>query len=133
MFPVFVHFYLELVLEGFKDAAIHFFETYSPSLSPKHAADLKHLSSVTLPHHVAEDEKAQQFRTEKYVIRMSRSGFGLLLGWLMEGYGGEAAGIGEGFGGDSNKRGRATVRRIVNDRIDIDGTSVTQPFRSKSI
>lgn len=54
---------------------------------------------------------------------MSRSGFGLLLGWLMEGSGGEAMGAGEGFGGESNKRGRATIRRILNDRIDVDGES----------
>lgn len=44
-----------------------------------------------------------------------------MLGWLMEGSGGEAPGAGEGFGGDSNKRGRAAVRRILNDRINIDG------------
>lgn len=46
-----------------------------------------------------------------------------MLGWLMEGSGGEAMGSGEGFGGDSNKRGRAAVRRILNDRIDVDGES----------
>ncbi len=36
----------------------------------------------------------QRFRDEKYVIRMSRSGFGLLVGWLTEGVGGEASGAG---------------------------------------
>ena len=121
---MFVHFYLELVLEGFKDAASDFFASYASSLSPIHTTTLRHLSSILLPHHVNEDELAQRFRSKKYLVRMSRSGFGLLLGWLMEGSGGEAFGVGEGFGGDSNKRGRAAVRRIINDRIDIDGESL---------
>ncbi|KAG8934894.1 Transcription initiation factor TFIID subunit 5 [Tulasnella sp. 418] len=125
LFPVFVHFYLELVLEGFKEAAVTFYKTYAPSLSISHTNILQHLQTITLPHHVNEDELAQRFRSEKYVIRMSRSGFGLMLGWLMEGSGGEAMGAGEGFGGDSNKRGRAAVRRILNDRIDVDVTSAS--------
>ncbi|KAG9024941.1 Transcription initiation factor TFIID subunit 5 [Tulasnella sp. JGI-2019a] len=125
LFPVFVHFYLELVLDGFKTAASHFFETYSPTLVATHTSTLQQLSTITLPHHVSENELAQRFRNEKYVIRMSRSGFGLMLGWLMEGSGGEATGAGEGFGGDSNKRGRAAVRRILNDRINVDVTTAS--------
>ncbi|KAG8877972.1 Transcription initiation factor TFIID subunit 5 [Tulasnella sp. 332] len=133
LFPVFVHFYLELILDGFKTAATHFFETYSPSLMTTHTSTLQQLSTITLPHHVNENELAQRFRNEKYVIRMSRSGFGLMLGWLMEGSGGEAAGAGEGFGGDSNKRGRAAVRRILNDRINIDVTTASSTEVPESI
>ncbi len=119
-----MHFYLELVLEGFRDAAQEFFATHAPALMLKHTEVLDRLSAVTLPHLVAENELAQRFRSEKYVVRMSRSGFGLLLGWLMEGSGGEAMGRDEGFGGEASKKGRATVRRILNDRIDVEGSLV---------
>lgn len=53
---------------------------------------------------------------------MSRSGFGLLVGWLTEGVGGESAGAGEGFSGKRGKRGRAAVLRVVNNHLRFDGT-----------
>lgn len=52
---------------------------------------------------------------------MSRSGFGLLVGWLTEGVGGEASGAGEGFSGERGKRGRAAVMRVVNNHLRFDG------------
>jgi transcription initiation factor TFIID subunit 5 len=64
---------------------------------------------------------AQRFRDEKYVVRMSRSGFGLLVGWLTEGVGGEAFGAGEGFTGEMGKRGRVSVMRVVNNHLRFDG------------
>jgi len=52
---------------------------------------------------------------------MSRSGFGLLVGWLTEGFGGEALGSGDGFTGEKGKRGRAAVMRVVNNHLKFDG------------
>jgi transcription initiation factor TFIID subunit 5 len=52
---------------------------------------------------------------------MSRSGFSLLLGWLTEGFGGEALGAGGGFSGEKGKRGRAAVMRVVNNHLRFDG------------
>jgi len=52
---------------------------------------------------------------------MSRSGFGLLVGWLTEGYGGEALGSGDGFTGERGKRGRTSVMRVVNNHLRFDG------------
>ena len=98
-----------------------FFSTFSPSLSPVHEATLHHLSTLLLPIHVQSDEVAQRFRNEKYTVRMSRSGFGLLVGWLTEGFGGEAPGSGEGFAGEKGKRGRAAVMRVVNNHLRFDG------------
>ncbi|KAL6309885.1 TFIID and SAGA subunit [Sparassis latifolia] len=124
LFPIFCHFYLDLIQYGFKEAG-NFLSTFSPSLSPIHAATLHHLSTLLLPSHVQNDELAQRFRNEKYTIRMSRSGFGLLLGWLTEGVGGEAPGLGEGFTGEKGKRGRAAVMRVVNNHLKFDVTSST--------
>lgn len=101
--------------------ALRFYNVFSPSLSTSHFSILHHLSTLLLPAHVQNDELAQRFREEKYVIRMSRSGFGLLVGWLTEGVGGEASGSGEGFTGEKGKRGRQVVMRVVNNHLRFDG------------
>ena len=82
-----------------------FYTTFSTSLCPVHHSTLHHLSTITLPYHVQTDEITQRFRSEKYTVRMSRSGFSLLIGWLTEGFGGEPTGTGDGFSGDKGKRG----------------------------
>ena len=82
---------------------------------------LHHISTLLLPAHVQSDELAQRFRNEKYAIRMSRSGFSLLIGWLTEGFGGEGVGAGTGFSGERGKRGRAAVMRVVNNHLRFDG------------
>ncbi|KAG6898060.1 hypothetical protein C0992_006538 [Termitomyces sp. T32_za158] len=123
LFPIFCHFYLDLAQHGFKDAALRFFSTFSTSLSPSHNATLHHISTLLLPAHVQNDELAQRFRNEKFSVRMSRSGFGLLVGWLTEGVGGEALGSGDGFSGEKGKRGRAAVMRVVNNHLRFDVTS----------
>uniref|UniRef100_A0A0W0F5Q4 Putative TFIID and SAGA subunit n=1 Tax=Moniliophthora roreri TaxID=221103 RepID=A0A0W0F5Q4_MONRR len=123
LFPIFCHFYLDLIQHGYKDAALSFFSLFSPSLAPSHAATLHHLSTLLLPSHVQNDELAQRFRDEKYVIRMSRSGFSLLVGWLTEGVGGEGLGAGLGFSGEKGKKGRAAVMRVVNNHLRFDVTA----------
>ncbi|KAF9015089.1 TFIID and SAGA subunit [Cyathus striatus] len=114
---------LDMYRHGFKDAALRFFSTFSSSISLSHSHTIHHLSTLLLPIHVQNDELAQRFRNEKYAIRMSRSGFGLLVGWLTEGIGGEALGSGEGFTGERGKRGRAAVMRVVNNHLRFDVTS----------
>lgn len=101
--------------------ALRFYSTYSPSLAPMHHATLHHLSTLLLPSHVQNDDLAQRFKNEKYVIRMSRSGFSLLVGWLTEGVGGEATGAGEGFSGEKGKRGRSAIMRVVNNHLRFNG------------
>ncbi|KIM66256.1 hypothetical protein SCLCIDRAFT_1211492 [Scleroderma citrinum Foug A] len=125
LFPIFCHFYLDLVQKGFKEAGLRFHATFSPSLAPMHNVTLHHLSTLLLPSHVQNDELAHRFRSEKYVMRMSRSGFSLLVGWLTEGVGGEALGAGEGFSGERGKRGRAAVMRVVNNHLRFDVTNAS--------
>ncbi|KAJ7169812.1 TFIID and SAGA subunit [Mycena filopes] len=123
LFPIFCHFYLDLIQRGLKEAAIKFYSSFASSLAASHAATLHHISTLLLPAHVQNDEVAQRFRDEKYVVRMSRSGFGLLVGWLTEGVGGEAFGAGDGFTGEMGKRGRVSVMRVVNNHLRFDVTS----------
>ncbi|KAH9858088.1 TFIID and SAGA subunit [Lenzites betulinus] len=123
LFPIFCHFYLDLAQQGFREAAQDFYASFSSSLSNIHYSTLNHLSTITLPYHVQTDEVAQRFRTEKYTVRMSRSGFGLLVGWLTEGVGGEPTGSGEGFAGEKGRRGRAAVMRVVNNHLRFEVTA----------
>lgn len=101
--------------------ALDFFKTFSPSLEPMHSSTLHRLSTLRLPSHVQHDELANRFRNDKYVVRMSRTGFNLLVGWLTEGIGGEGTGAGVGFSGDKGKRGRSAVMRVVNNHLRFDG------------
>jgi transcription initiation factor TFIID subunit 5 len=103
--------------------ALRFFSTFSPPLSVKHTDSLHHLSTLLLPTHVQNDSLAQRFRSDKYSLRMSKSGFSLLIGWLTEGLGGEATGAGEGFSGDAGRRGRIAVMQVVNNHLTFDSTS----------
>lgn len=141
LYPIFCHFYLDLIQKGFKEAggwiayympmklssnsvnssAIRFYSAFAPALASSHNSTLHHLSTLLLPSHVQNDPLAQRFLNEKYIIRMSRSGFSLLVGWLTEGVGGEALGAGEGFSGEMGKRGRAAVMRVVNNHLRFDG------------
>lgn len=103
--------------------ALEFFKTFSPSLEHMHSSTLYRLSQLRLPTHVQNDDLANRFRNNKYAVRMSRTGFNLLVGWLTEGIGGEGAGAGTGFSGDKGKRGRAAVMRVVNNHLRFDGKS----------
>ena len=104
--------------------AQRFFQKYSPSFQQTHHTTLHHFSTLLLPAHVQKDELAQQFRNVKYVIRMSNTAFGLLLGWLTDGVSGEAFGSGAGFNGEKGKRGRSAVMRVVNNHLKFDGKPI---------
>ncbi|KAH9950423.1 TFIID and SAGA subunit [Amylocystis lapponica] len=90
LFPVFCHFYLELIQLGYKEAALKFFSRFSPALAPVHSTTLHHLSTLLLPSHPP--------------------GFGLLIGWLTE----------VGFSGEKGRRGRTAVMRVVNNHLRVD-------------
>ena len=72
------------------------------------------LSSIRLASHVSESEEATRWRHERYGVRLSERGWGLLLGWLQ---GGGLAGSIEG----TEARGRDRVLAIINERVKVDG------------
>lgn len=90
-----------------------------------HSSILSRFQKLHLPIHVQNDELANRFRTVKYAVRMSRTGFNLLVGWLTDGIGGEGSGAGVGFSGDKGKRGRAAVMRVVNNHLRFDGNIIS--------
>ncbi|KAF8309761.1 WD40 repeat-like protein [Clavulina sp. PMI_390] len=126
LFPVFCHFYIELISQGFKESGLQFYEEHADPLREQHANDIHHLSSLLLPSHVAMSSFAQRLRSEKYVLRMSRAGFALFVGWLTEGTGGEGMGSGEGImtGREgAGRRARFTVLKIVHGSLKFDVTN----------
>ncbi|KAF9787257.1 TFIID and SAGA subunit [Thelephora terrestris] len=123
LFPIFCHFYLDLIQAGYKDAGRSFYNHFSPQLMTSHRPTLHHLSTLTLPAHVQNDDLAQRFKSEKYVVKMSRSGLSLLIGWLTEGSSGEGTGAGIGFSGETGKRGRSATLGVVNNHLRFDVTT----------
>ncbi|KAK4693020.1 transcription initiation factor TFIID subunit 5, partial [Phenoliferia sp. Uapishka_3] len=113
LLPLFVHSYLDLVLVGYREAANQFLTRFSPD----HAAQSPHiitmLSSIRLASHVSESEEATRWRQERYAVRLSERGWGLLLGWLQ---GGGLQGNIEG----TEARGRDRVLAIINERVKVD-------------
>ncbi|PWN25119.1 WD40 repeat-like protein [Jaminaea rosea] len=124
LLPLFVHSYLDLVEMGLDAAAASLLALHGDSLLPLHPGLLAHLRSVTRRVHMGADELVQRFRAERYVLKMSQTVFGLLLGWLTDGTGPVAsAGAGEGVGGNEAEppatRGRLAMLRIINERCRI--------------
>lgn len=72
------------------------------------------LSAIRNASHVSESEEATRWRQERYHVRLSERGWGLLLGWLQ---GGGLAGSIEG----TEARGRDRVLAIINERVKVDG------------
>ncbi|CEQ42293.1 SPOSA6832_04096, partial [Sporobolomyces salmonicolor] len=113
LLPLFVHSYLDLVLSGYREAADHFLNRFSPDHAAQYPSLLRLLSSLRLREHVSENEQALRWRQERYHVRLSERGWGLLLGWLQ---GGGLAGSVEGTEG----RGRDRVLAIINERVKLE-------------
>lgn len=114
LLPLFVHSYLDLVLIGCRDAADHFLKRFASDHDAQYPTLVRWLASLRNPTHVAENETAKRWRSERYHVRLSERGWGLLLGWLQ---GGGLAGSTEGTEG----RGRDRVLAIINERVKVDG------------
>lgn len=126
LLPLFVHSYLDLVLVGYRDAADHFLARFAPDHQPLYPGLVRLLASLRLATHVAENEQAMRWRHERYHVRLSERGWGLLLGWLQ---GGGLHGASEGTEG----RGRDRVLAIINERVKVDGASTSLPLPSLNL
>ncbi|KAI9143777.1 WD40-repeat-containing domain protein [Paraphysoderma sedebokerense] len=82
LYPIFIHAYLDLVNKGLKTEATHFFDHYKTDHVELHLHDLQIFSAIQEPMHLQENELAQNFRNNKYVVRMSKYSFQLLISFL---------------------------------------------------
>ena len=108
-----MHSYLDLVILNYRDAADAFLARFVSDHEAQSPHTVKLLSSIRLASHINESSEASRWRRERYVVRMSERGWGLLLGWLQ---GGGLAGSVEGTEG----RGKDRMLAIINERVKVD-------------
>ncbi|XP_022195379.1 transcription initiation factor TFIID subunit 5 [Nilaparvata lugens] len=72
LYPVFVHMYLELVYNSHESQAIRFMEKYGRDQEDYYQDDVKRLSQVTKKDHMKGNELTDTFKSNEFIIRMSR-------------------------------------------------------------
>uniref|UniRef100_A0A2I3LZN6 Transcription initiation factor TFIID subunit 5 n=1 Tax=Papio anubis TaxID=9555 RepID=A0A2I3LZN6_PAPAN len=83
-YPLFVHMYLELVYNQHENEAKSFFERFHGDQECYYQDDLRVLSSLTKKEHMKGNETMLDFRTSKFVLRISRDSYQLLKRHLQE-------------------------------------------------
>jgi hypothetical protein len=86
LFPVFVHFYLDLLSSSHTDTALTLFSRHKDSVRSGHGSELKELSELTSPHHLHASPLVNKFRKQKFSLRMSSVAFHLLMQFLQVRY-----------------------------------------------
>ncbi|GAB5585488.1 Transcription initiation factor TFIID subunit 5 [Umbelopsis nana] len=84
LFPIFVHSYLDLISKKLYEQAKHFMDTYKHDHLELHTPDINRLATITNESHVQENELAQIYRQNKYIMRMSSVPFELFLNYLQD-------------------------------------------------
>jgi transcription initiation factor TFIID subunit 5 len=78
LYPVLVHMYLELVYNGHTEKAINLMKKFGPEQDPYYQEDLRKLSLVTKRDHMNGNELTDTFKSNQFIIRMSRDTLSLL-------------------------------------------------------
>lgn len=78
LYPVFVHMYLELVYNGHTEKAISFMKKFGPEQDSYYQDDLKKLALVIKRDHMNGNELADTFKSNQFIIRISRDTLSLL-------------------------------------------------------
>ncbi|XP_053548425.1 transcription initiation factor TFIID subunit 5 [Bombina bombina] len=83
-YPLFVHMYLELVYNQNENEAKAFFEKFHGDQECYYEDDLRILASLSKKEHMKGNETMLDFRTSKFVLRISRDSYQLLKRHLQE-------------------------------------------------
>ncbi|KAM4702591.1 transcription initiation factor TFIID subunit 5 [Rhinophrynus dorsalis] len=83
-YPLFVHMYLELVYNNHEPEAKSFFEKFHGDQECYYEDDLRILASLSKKEHMKGNETILDFRTSKFVLRISRDSYQLLKRHLQE-------------------------------------------------
>ncbi|KAB0795862.1 hypothetical protein PPYR_09695 [Photinus pyralis] len=78
LYPVLVHMYLELVYNGHTEKAIDLMQKFGPDQDLYYQDDLKKLALVTKRDHMNGNELTDTFKSNQFIIRMSRDTLSLL-------------------------------------------------------
>ncbi|KAI8903095.1 WD40-repeat-containing domain protein [Gorgonomyces haynaldii] len=83
LFPLFVHCYLDLVQRNYRQDAIDFYQRFKEEHTVENKQQVQRLEGV-INDFVQENELVQNFRQNKYGVKMSRYSFELLLSFLQD-------------------------------------------------
>ncbi|XP_016124765.1 transcription initiation factor TFIID subunit 5-like isoform X1 [Sinocyclocheilus grahami] len=83
-YPLFVHMYLELVYNNHETKAKAFFDKFSGDQECYYQDDLRILCGLTKKEHLKGNEVLLDFRTSRFVLRISRDSYQLLKRHLQE-------------------------------------------------
>lgn len=84
LYPVLVHMYLELVYNGHTEKAIALMKRFGPEQDTYYQDDLRKLAMVTKRDHMNGNELTDTFKSNQFIIRMSRDTLSLLKRHLHE-------------------------------------------------
>lgn len=84
LYPVLVHMYLELVYNGHTEKAISLMKRFGPEQDFYYQDDLRKLAMVTKRDHMNGNELTDTFKSNQFIIRMSRDTLSLLKRHLHE-------------------------------------------------
>ncbi|XP_046821914.1 transcription initiation factor TFIID subunit 5 isoform X1 [Vespa velutina] len=84
LYPVLVHMYLELVYNNHSEEAKQLIEKFGGNLEEYYQSDLKKLSNVTRREQMAGNELTDTFKSNQFIIRMSRDTLSILKRHLQE-------------------------------------------------
>nr|ATI09805.1 TATA-box binding protein [Lysiphlebia japonica] len=84
LYPVLVHMYLELVYNDHSEEAQQLMKKHSVNLDEYYQTDLKRLSNVTKREQMAGNELTDTFKSNQFIIRISRDTLSILKRHLQE-------------------------------------------------
>ncbi|XP_076223518.1 TATA-box binding protein associated factor 5 isoform X3 [Nomia melanderi] len=84
LYPVLVHMYLELVYNNHSEEAKQLLEKFCGNLEEYYQNDMKRLSNVTKREQMAGNELTDTFKSNQFIIRMSRDTLSILKRHLQE-------------------------------------------------
>eukprot|EP01116_Phalansterium_solitarium_P021081 TRINITY_DN6434_c0_g1_i1.p1 TRINITY_DN6434_c0_g1~~TRINITY_DN6434_c0_g1_i1.p1 ORF type:complete len:651 (-),score=33.48 TRINITY_DN6434_c0_g1_i1:10-1962(-) len=84
LYPVFVHFYLDLIEKGFSSLAADFLTSQRREHEAIFGDEIRRLQGVTTPDNMRDNELVRTFRGHKYVVSMSRFSCDLMVSFLRE-------------------------------------------------
>lgn len=118
LLPVYFHSIIDLILLGYKDQAEAIFRSFVNDYQSTNPSVVNLLASLKSPSQIFESEQAARWRRERYIVKMTRRGWSLLLGWLQ---GGSQGLLGHTTqAGEQAERGREKMLGIINERVRVD-------------
>lgn len=82
VFPVFVHFYLNMISTGNLTPGKNFWNNHKQEHEATYGHDLQELSTLSLPAHVEDNALSKLYRENRYKVTLTQTTRGLLLHFL---------------------------------------------------